>query len=145
LIHVQEVVVARLYVMDFDGGTAAQYDGVLEEMGLTTGVVPDGAVFHYAGPGPRGWRVVDCWADPAAFDRLVLPDGKVPEAIVHHVNGSYDGGSFVVDSWVSQAEHDAFMEVHVRPNVPKAEVSGEPQFMHMEVHNQMAAQAPAPA
>src|SRR3954451_15159040 len=66
--NLQEVAVARTYIMDFDA-TAAQYDAVMEDMALG-GVVPDGAIFHYAGPGPRGWRVVDCWEDPDAFDRF---------------------------------------------------------------------------
>jgi hypothetical protein len=63
---------AKAYVMDFEGGTAAQYDAVIEEMGLAEpgSPVPAGALFHGAGATPSGWRVVDVWDDPAAFDRF---------------------------------------------------------------------------
>src|SRR3954454_2156548 len=92
---------AKAYIMDFAGGTAEQYDGVIEAMDLG-GRMPPGGLFHYAGPTPTGWRVIDAWADPAAFDRfaaerimpLAAEHGLVPpevEAIeldlVHHADG----------------------------------------------------------
>ena len=46
---------AKAYIMDFDGGSAAQYDAVIRDMDLG-GHVPPGAVFHYAGPFGDGWR-----------------------------------------------------------------------------------------
>ena len=55
--------------MDFPGGTAAQYDAVMVDMNLQ-GQAPEGARFHSAGPSPTGWQVIDCWDDPAAFDRF---------------------------------------------------------------------------
>lgn len=60
---------AKVYVMDFPGGTAADYDAVMVDMDLG-GQAPTGARFHSAGPSPTGWRVIDCWDDPAAFDRF---------------------------------------------------------------------------
>ena len=60
---------ARAYIMDFAGGTSEQYDRVMEDMALG-GVLPQGAVFHYAGPTPGGWRVTDTWAEPDAFERF---------------------------------------------------------------------------
>jgi hypothetical protein len=60
---------AKVYVMDFDGTTAEQYDAVMVDMDLG-GIAPAGARFHCAGPTPTGWRVIDCWDDPAAFDRF---------------------------------------------------------------------------
>jgi hypothetical protein len=63
---------AKAYIMDFEGGTAAQYDAVIEEMGLAEpgALPPAGAVFHGAGPTETGWRVVDVWEDPVAFERF---------------------------------------------------------------------------
>ena len=60
---------AKVYVIDFDGGTAAQYDAMTAALDLG-GVLPPGARFHTAGPSPTGWRVIDCWDDPHAFARF---------------------------------------------------------------------------
>ena len=54
---------------EVDGDPAQIYDSILEEMDLG-GTVPDGAIWHYAGPYGNGWRVVDCWEDEGAFDRF---------------------------------------------------------------------------
>ena len=51
------------------GGTREGYDRVMEDMGLH-GRMPPGGSFHYAGPGPDDWRVIDVWADPAAYERF---------------------------------------------------------------------------
>lgn len=53
-------------IMDFAGGNAEQYDGVIEQMQLG-GRVPEHAIFHVAGPYAGGWRVVDVWDSPEAF------------------------------------------------------------------------------
>jgi hypothetical protein len=62
----------KAYILDFKGGTAAQYNAVLREMGLTRigAPAPVGAVFHGAGATATGWRVIDVWEDPSAFDRF---------------------------------------------------------------------------
>lgn len=62
----------KAFIMDFEGGTAAQYDAVIEEMGLTEpgAPMPGGALFHGAGPTETGWRVVDVWEDPEAYARF---------------------------------------------------------------------------
>jgi hypothetical protein len=60
---------AKAYIMDFDGGTTADYDAVIDRMELG-GQMPPGGTFHYAGPMPSGLRVIDLWADPDAFDRF---------------------------------------------------------------------------
>jgi hypothetical protein len=60
---------AKAYIIDVAGGTAEQYDRTMEEMGLD-GVLPEGAIFHYAGATETGWRATDAWADPDAFDRF---------------------------------------------------------------------------
>jgi hypothetical protein len=61
-----------VFILTFDGvdGDPAQiYDKIIEEMDLG-GSVPDGAVWHYAGPYGDGWRVVDLWEDEGAFERF---------------------------------------------------------------------------
>lgn len=55
------------FILDFDGGTAAQYDAVVEEMDLGGRPAP-GCSWHGAGPTATGWRVVDVWDDAATFE-----------------------------------------------------------------------------
>lgn len=57
------------FILDFPGGTTEQYDRVLERMGLQ-GQLPAGAIFHAAGEGPEGLRVVDVWESDEAFQRF---------------------------------------------------------------------------
>jgi hypothetical protein len=95
----KEGLMAKVYVMDFPGGTAAQYDAVMVDMDLQ-GQLPAGARFHSAGPSPTGWQVIDCWDDPAAFDRfaeesigpITARHGLQPPAMrVFDVEGGIDG------------------------------------------------------
>src|SRR4051812_19636810 len=60
---------AKAIIMDFAGGSAEQYDRVIEQMNLGGKVAP-GAVFHVAGPTDDGWRVVDVWDDMDAFGQF---------------------------------------------------------------------------
>jgi|tagenome__1003787_1003787.scaffolds.fasta_scaffold20375338_2 hypothetical protein len=59
---------AKVYVLDTDGGDAERYDAIRAEMGLED--TPPGCRFHIAGPTPTGWRLVECWDDPAARERF---------------------------------------------------------------------------
>jgi hypothetical protein len=56
--------------MEWQGVTQAQYDAVLEELGLTH-KTPPGGVFHVAGPTDGGWRVVDVWESPEIFEAFL--------------------------------------------------------------------------
>jgi hypothetical protein len=60
---------AMAYILEFPGGTAAQYDAVMAEMQLG-GQPSPGGVLHVAGPTDGGWCVVDVWESPAAFDKF---------------------------------------------------------------------------
>jgi hypothetical protein len=57
------------FILDFAGGTSAQYDAVIEEMQLDRRT-PEGALYHAAGPTDSGWRVVDVWESDEAFQRF---------------------------------------------------------------------------
>jgi hypothetical protein len=52
--------------LDFADAGAAQYDTVVEKMGLR-GRLPAGALFHAAGPTDTGWRVCDVWESAELF------------------------------------------------------------------------------
>jgi hypothetical protein len=54
-------------ILDFPGGTKAQYDAVIEQMELG-GKMPAGGMFHAAGSYEGGWRVIDVWDDIAPFE-----------------------------------------------------------------------------
>ncbi|MDX6666427.1 MAG: hypothetical protein QOG68_2633 [Solirubrobacteraceae bacterium] len=56
-------------IMDFAGGSAEQYDRVVEKMDLGDHV-PERAIFHAAGGYGDGWRVVDVWESPEAFQQF---------------------------------------------------------------------------
>jgi hypothetical protein len=58
-------------LMQFPGGTAEQYDAVMEKLGLegNQGDWPDGIISHFAGAYPEGWCVVDVWESQDSFDR----------------------------------------------------------------------------
>lgn len=59
-------------VMMIPHGTQAQYNKVMELLGLTadTGDWPEGIISHTAGPSGSDWVVVDIWESKAAFDKF---------------------------------------------------------------------------
>lgn len=65
---------AMAFIMEFEGATLGQYDEVIEAMGLTDGVAPEGALFHWVTETPTGIRVTDVWEDPAAFERYAAEE-----------------------------------------------------------------------
>ncbi len=54
-------------LMEFQGGTLAQYDAVINDMNLG-GKPYKGGIFHVAGPTEDGLRIVDVWESQEAFD-----------------------------------------------------------------------------
>ena len=56
-------------VIQFSGGTTAQYDQVIEKMGFTPGGTgAPGCLFHWITDTPDGLRVTDVWATREQFD-----------------------------------------------------------------------------
>ena len=56
--------------MNFKGATLEQYDEILGLMGLTSGNIPPGAIFHCVAKTDDGFRVVDVWESKEVFDRF---------------------------------------------------------------------------
>jgi hypothetical protein len=51
------------------------YEAIRRQIGAVAREPPQGAVFHMAGPGPDGWRVIEVWEsleDAERFERLQL-------------------------------------------------------------------------
>jgi hypothetical protein len=56
-------------VLDFPGGTLAQYDEVIGKMGLTPGgALPPGGIFHWVTQTADGLRVTDVWESREQFE-----------------------------------------------------------------------------
>jgi hypothetical protein len=64
--------VAVTFVLDIPGGTAEQYDSVMEKIGLAgpNPPLPEGGLFHLAYVTESGWRVIDVWESEEAFGRF---------------------------------------------------------------------------
>lgn len=68
------------FVFETDTLTQAEYDGLMETMGLQSGTfdVP-GALVHIAGPKvDGGWRVVDVWESEEAANAFYGSDRFAP-------------------------------------------------------------------
>jgi hypothetical protein len=59
-----------LWVM-FKDGTQEQYEAVNAEIGVEENL-PEGLVFHSAGPVEGGWNVIDFWESREHFDRFFM-------------------------------------------------------------------------
>jgi len=55
--------------ISFAGATQEQYDAVNAEMDVEQDL-PEGLIFHSAGPMDAGWNVIDFWESREAFDRF---------------------------------------------------------------------------
>jgi len=58
------------------GQTQEQYDAAVEELNLAESL-PEGWIFHAAGPTEDGWRVVEVWESQEAFDAYYQRLGQV--------------------------------------------------------------------
>jgi len=62
---------AEAMLQDSPGQFGAEtYDAVNEKMGVQDNP-PDGLIFHCAGEGPNGFRIVDVWESRGHFDRFM--------------------------------------------------------------------------
>lgn len=104
---------------DVDGDPAQAYDATLEDMGLTDGQPPDGAVWHYAGPHEDGWRVIDMWEDEAAYERFAQE--KIgPIAGSHGVTLKSLERIPVTNSFENAGQHGGFVQI-VRTGLSEAD------------------------
>lgn len=54
----------------FSGGTVEQYEAVNAQMNVENDL-PEGLIFHAAGPIDDGWGVLDFWESREQFDRFL--------------------------------------------------------------------------
>lgn len=50
--------------------TQEMYDAASEQVGVSADNMPEGAVLHAAGDGPRGWRVIEVWESEEAAKKF---------------------------------------------------------------------------
>jgi hypothetical protein len=55
----------------FPGGTAEQYEATMVAMNGELGVIPEGQIFHAAGPARGGWQIVGVHDTKESWDRFV--------------------------------------------------------------------------
>jgi hypothetical protein len=115
-------------IMDFAGGSAADYDAVVDRMRLD-GRLPPGGIFHAAGRTPRGWRLCDVWEDEAAFDRF-SEDRVVPFS---HAEGMARPAVWTfevhADRGGSPDAKAAFLQVVLLPGVDEARFTALDELM----------------
>ena len=70
----------------FPGGTEAQYAATMVAMNGEAGVIPEGQIFHAAGPAEGGWQVV------AVHDTKESWDAFVESVFVPRVTAGIQGG-----------------------------------------------------
>jgi hypothetical protein len=92
--------VAVAIEMVFRGATLAQYDEVMQLMGLGD-TPPDGALFHWVAATPDGIKVVDVWETLDQFNAFagenIMPNTQKagipgpPEMTTHEVHNHLGG------------------------------------------------------
>ena len=83
--------------MNFAGATLAQYDQVIQKMGLTPGgSTPPGAISHWVAKTDDGMRVVDVWETREAYDQFAA--AKI--------------GPYSAEAGITEPPETRFFEVH---------------------------------
>jgi hypothetical protein len=55
----------------FPGGTREQYEEMLEEMHPAKGQLPEGQIFHAAGPSAGGWTIMALHDSKESWERFI--------------------------------------------------------------------------
>ena len=87
---------AHAFIMDFEGATLAQYDAVLQDMGLRE-IAPQDAIYHAVGLYGDGLRVCDVWKTPEAF--AAFAQASIIPLTRKHGIGEARMRSFEVREW----------------------------------------------
>jgi hypothetical protein len=69
------------FIFNNPGQTQEQYDTVVEQLNLAESL-PEGWIFHAAGPTEDGWRVVEVWESQEAADAYFQELGPVLQDVV---------------------------------------------------------------
>ena len=69
------------FIFNNPGQTQEQYDAAVEQLNLAESL-PEGWIFHAAGPTEEGWRVVEVWESQEAADAYFQELGRVLQDVV---------------------------------------------------------------
>jgi hypothetical protein len=90
-------------VHTFAGGTADQYAASIAVVHPADGSLPDGQIFHAAGPSSGGWTVVAIHDSQESWERF--RDGTLMPAMAQGIEGGFAGPptetTFEVENQVS--------------------------------------------
>ena len=71
----------------FPGGTKEQYEAVLAACHPGSGQLPEGQIFHCAGPTAAGWKIIAVHDSKASWERF--RDGVLKPAFEKGVKGGF--------------------------------------------------------
>jgi hypothetical protein len=73
-------------VHQFPGGTQAQYEASIAAVHPSDGSLPEGQLFHAAGPSPDGWTIVAIHDSQESWERFR------DEMLMPRMNAGIEGG-----------------------------------------------------
>lgn len=73
----------------FPGGTQEQYDAALPVVHGSPDQLPEGQIFHAAGPSPGGWTIFAVHDSKDSWERF--RDGTLMPALGAGIEGSFEG------------------------------------------------------
>jgi hypothetical protein len=76
-------------VHQFAGGTKEQYDASIAAVHPSDGSLPEGQVFHAAGPSADGWTIVAIHASQASWEKF--RDGTLMPRMQQGIEGGFAG------------------------------------------------------
>jgi hypothetical protein len=76
-------------VHHFPGGTKEQYDASIAAVHPGAGKLPDGQIFHAAGPSEGGWTIVAVHDTQDSWERF--RDGILMPAFERGIDGGFSG------------------------------------------------------
>src|SRR5579872_5595529 len=71
----------------FDGGTKDQFEASIAAVHPADGALPEGQVFHAAGPSPNGWTIVAVHDSKESWERF--RDGVLMPRMAQGIEGGF--------------------------------------------------------
>jgi hypothetical protein len=81
-------------VNHFPGGTKEQYEAVIAAVHPSDGSLPDGQIFHAAGPSAGGWTIIAVHDSQESWERF--RDGILTPRIRQGISGGFSTPSQVI-------------------------------------------------
>jgi hypothetical protein len=76
-------------VHQFPGGTKEQYEASIAAVHPSDGSLPEGQIFHAAGPSAEGWTIVAIHESQESWERERFRDEKLMSSISEGIEGGF--------------------------------------------------------